>query len=74
LQEAALLLLFVSTSFSAFLSPAISAIRVSPGGPSPRISVLLGPVLVCFFLVCFLNVCVCVRAFCVYVCFFVSYK
>lgn len=41
-------------------------------GPSPRISVLLGPVLVCFFLFVS-SMCVCVRACCVYMCFFVSY-
>jgi hypothetical protein len=58
--------MFVSTSFSAFLSPAISAIRVSPGSKSEDLGVA-GP---CFgvFLGSFSQcVCVCSCLFCVYV-------
>jgi hypothetical protein len=74
LQETALLLLFVSTSFSAFLSPAISAIRVSPGSKSEDLGVT-GPCFgVLFSFVFSMCVCVCVRACCVYMCFFVSYE
>ncbi len=72
LQEPALLLLFVSTSFSAFLSPAISAIRVSPGSKSQDLGVT-GPCFGVFFFLFVSSMCVCVRACCVYMCFFVSY-
>ncbi len=66
LQEAALLLLLFLPRFLLSCRPQFRR-SACLRGPSPRISVLLGPVSV-FFLVRFLNVCVCVFVLVVCIC------